>query len=233
MMQKIVVFFLLYLVLGTSQTLVSQNMQTVALHFVPVFDGAPLELNTKYPCVTEQNLVTITKFKCYVSHFSFYKNKQVVFSDTTEAYLLDSEAPNSLQRKIKLPTKTEFDEISFFFGIDGKTNEQGISGGDLDPSNGMYWTWQTGYINMKLEGSCATIPTADHGFQFHLGGFIPPDVSFQPIRLETTTSSEILIAIELNEFIKKIKLAEIHGIMSPGELATRLSENAATMFQIK
>lgn len=232
-MQKIVALFLLLGVLSTSQALVSQNTKTVTLHFVPVFGGATLDLGKKYPCATEQNMLTFTLFKCYVSHFEYYKNQELVFRDTTEAYLLDSNVPNSFNRKIALPITIDFDEIRFFFGIDDKTNNQGISGGDLDPTNGMYWTWQTGYINMKLEGNCATVPTADHGFQFHLGGFILPYVSFQPIRLDNATSSELTISIELNDFIKKIKLAETHGIMSPGESTVLLSTYAATMFHLK
>jgi len=232
-MRKIVGLFLLWGVLSTGQSMVPQMTQTITLQFDPVFEGVPLELNKKYPCVTEQKLITITKFKCYVSHFSFYKNKQLVVNDSTAGYLIDLENPNSLLRKVKLPLSTAFDEIRFFFGIDDKTNEGGISGGDLDPVNGMYWTWQTGYINMKLEGTCATVPTRDHGFQFHLGGFLPPNVSFIPIQLKTKTSSDITITIELNEFIKEIKLAETHEIMLPGETAARLSKNASAMFQIK
>jgi hypothetical protein len=60
-----------------------------------------------------------------------------------------------------------------------------------------------------------------------------PYASFQPIRLDNATSSELTISIELNDFIKKIKLAETHGIMSPGEATVLLSTYAATMFHLK
>ncbi len=225
--------FLLFGILSTAQLLVAQKTKTIALHFVPVYDSTTLELGKKYPSTTEQNWLTFTQFKCYVSHFELYKNRQLVFIDTAEAYLLDSDAPTSLTREIAVPTTIDFDAIRFYFGVDDKTNEKGISGGDLDPGKGMYWTWQTGYINMKLEGNCATVPTADHGFQFHLGGFMEPYASFQPIYLQTQNTTDISISIELNDFIKKIKLAETHAIMSPGEPTVLLSKDAASMFHLK
>jgi hypothetical protein len=41
-----------------------------------------------------------------------------------------------------LPTYLKYDQIQFQLGIDSLTNVSGAMGGDLDPTKGMYWTWQ-------------------------------------------------------------------------------------------
>jgi len=146
--------------------------------------------------------------------------------------LLDSSKPESLKRKITIPENTTFDEIRCYLGVDDVTNNDGIGSGDLDPMKGMYWTWQTGYINMKLEGFCKNSNTNDHGFQFHLGGFLEPYVAFQPIVLKNITTENILIFIELNAFFETISLKESNTVMSPSETTVALSKKAALMFHL-
>lgn len=231
-MKKILLLCFGLVIMGNGKGLLAQNTKTITLHFAPIINNTSLTLGQDYPIASEKNPITFTGFKCYVSHFAFCKEQQVVYLEPTEAYLLDYSDARSLTRTIVLPSAIEFDEIKFYLGIDDKTNDIGISGGDLDPTKGMYWTWQTGYINMKLEGNCKSIPLADHTFQFHLGGFIAPFSSFQTITLKTPYKSDCTVAIELNAFISKINLAETHTIMSPGEQAVTLSKYAATMFHL-
>ena len=80
------------------------------------------------------------------------------------------------------------DKIKFNLGIDSLTNVSGVMGGDLDPTKGMYWTWQSGYINFKMEGSSAVCPTRNHEFQFHIGGYQDPFYAMQTLELEVKNS---------------------------------------------
>ena len=59
-------------------------------------------------------------------------------------------------------------------------------GGDLDPTKGMYWAWQSGYINFKMEGSCSQCLATKNNFEFHLGGYQQPFYAMQTIELNTT-----------------------------------------------
>ena len=78
-----------------------------------------------------------------------YKNDSLIKTPTKRYHLVDLNNPESLV----LQTQTEnFDKIQFNLGIDKQTNLDGVKGGDLDPLKGMYWTWNTGYINIKIEG---------------------------------------------------------------------------------
>src|SRR5690606_23191066 len=46
----------------------------------------------------------------------------------------------------------EYDSLVFLMGIPEDRNHSGAQDGDLDPSKGMIWTWNTGYIFYKHEG---------------------------------------------------------------------------------
>ena len=59
--------------------------------------------------------------------------------------------------------------IYFQIGIDSLTNVSGDLDGDLDPALGMYWAWNSGYINMKLEGKSSSCKSVKKEFQFHIG----------------------------------------------------------------
>jgi hypothetical protein len=42
-----------------------------------------------------------------------------------------------------------YNRLSFVIGVDSARNVSGAQTGALDPANGMFWTWNTGYIMAK------------------------------------------------------------------------------------
>ncbi|MEZ5046629.1 MAG: MbnP family protein [Chitinophagaceae bacterium] len=59
--------------------------------------------------------------------------------------------------------------IRFYLGVDKSRNHNGAQDGDLDPINNMIWTWNTGYLFFKHEGSFKDINGATQMLQYHLG----------------------------------------------------------------
>lgn len=60
--------------------------------------------------------------------------------------------------------------LTFSFGVDSLKQTHPNYSGDLNPLKNMYWTWQSGYIQLKAEGKvCRNGKWED--FQLHLGGF--------------------------------------------------------------
>src|SRR5690606_605399 len=60
--------------------------------------------------------------------------------------------------------------IKFMIGVDVPRNTSGAQTGALDPAvNGdMFWSWSTGYIQAKLEGtSPQSSDTVNSSFQYH------------------------------------------------------------------
>lgn len=181
--------------------------------------------------VNEKSL-QLEQVRFYLSKFEFYQNDQLVAVDPAEAYLVDFEIDST--RKIIFPTiqPAQIDEIRFLFGIDSVTNTSGAMAGALDPMYGMYWSWQSGYINCKLEGTFLT-PKRE-AFQLHLGGYTSPFFGAQRIILENSKTNTPQLNIDLNALIEDVILpkSNLH-VMSPCSQAVEYAQILAKSFDLK
>ncbi|MGZ3865114.1 MAG: MbnP family protein [Bacteroidia bacterium] len=203
--------------------------QEVMVKFVPKFGTDELKQEKKYFSSTNKDSLTIETLRFYISKVSFLKNDKEVYTEKNSFHLIDIEKKLHFVLKLK---KTDFDAIKFCIGIDSTTNVSGAMGGDLDPMNGMYWAWQSGYINFKLEGTSKVCPTRNNAFQFHIGGYLPPHQSIQTITLPTKNLSRISIDVQLEKFLNGIYLKTTNEIMSPGEKAVSLAKSYQNIFTI-
>jgi hypothetical protein len=158
---------------------------------------------------------------------------RIVWKVNQGFYLIDLETENSLKISSLIPKNIQFDKISFDLGIDSLTNVSGALGGALDPTQGMYWTWQSGYINLKLEGNCNQSLQSNYEFVFHLGGYQSPFNTIQKISFETKKQSTYQIGVELNNWISKIDFQQTKSIMSPRKEAIEMAELATKMFVLR
>ncbi|MBL0105315.1 MAG: hypothetical protein IPP51_16990 [Bacteroidetes bacterium] len=165
--------------------------------------------------------------KFYVSDLTLLDKGKTVYHFPKKYFLLDFENPSTLN--IDLPKKKDFDEVQFHLGIDSTTNVSGALGGDLDPVYGMYWSWQSGYINFKIEGVSNVCATRNHVFQFHLGGYLPPFASMQDVDL--MVNDKRTIVLDILSFLNGISLSETNEVMSPNEKAVELSNLIAKNFK--
>ena len=96
----------------------------------------------------------------------------------------------------------------------------------------MYWTWQSGYINFKIEGTSPICKTRNHAFQWHIGGYKYPNTTIQEIKLPCTTKKDIVVVIDLKELLEQSSLVEHPEVMSPSKEAVRLSSIFKNCFSI-
>jgi hypothetical protein len=97
----------------------------------------------------------------------------------------------------------------------------------------MYWTWQSGYINLKLEGTSNVCKTRHNEFQFHLGGYQSPFNNLQTVFVGAISKPTIEISIDVQKIMNQITLAQQHHIMSPGKDAMDFSEKVINSLSIK
>lgn len=191
--------------------------------------GQNVQLNELYANKTDS--LTIKELKWYISKIALFQDDQLVFSEPKSVHLLNIGEPKSLEIEFKSRKKISFNKIQFCIGIDSMTNVSGALGGDLDPTKGMYWTWQSGYINIKIEGESNSITNRD--FQLHLGGYLQPFTAIQTVVLPiTNASNEIKIGIELDSWLNQISLIGSAHIMSPSKEAVSMSKEFAKQFFI-
>lgn len=120
--------------------------------------------------------------------------------------------------------------VKFGIGIDSVINTSGAFGGNLDPTNDVYWSWQSGYINMKLEGEI--IAPRLRKFEYHLGGYTSPFAAHQsssvfPINNVTE------IHINLLTFLEGSQKIDIYKTMSPSKQSVKLSELLTQFFYVE
>lgn len=205
----------------------SQN-DAVKLNFHPFYGSDSLVLNKFY--YSDNDSIYISKLKFYITDIVFLNKDARVFKPGIESYLLDLE--NKMHIDFTIDKLPDFDAIMFNIGVDSLTNVSGAMGGDLDPVHGMYWTWQSGYINFKLEGTNSRIKSAKNGFQLHIGGYAFPHKTLKTLKFYTGKKSKIDILIDIQKLVSLIELNDTYTIMSPGKSAVLVANQFSEIFKM-
>ena len=166
---------------------------------------------------------TIEFCKLYLTHVELINRSGNGAVDKEKVHLIDLTSEVSQSWVIENHNSIEHAAIRFDLGIDSVLNTLGVFGGSLDPTNGMYWTWQSGYINFKLEGIRTSESGVTESFQFHLGGYRFP---FNTLRSVSYNTSDHLIhfGIDVKYFLECAEEKGIEHVMSPGENAMEMTE---------
>lgn len=200
----------------------------------------------------------LTTFNFFVSNIALKKDDGKVVKFPNQYFLVRQADAKSLVIDLADVPSGNYDELSFMVGVDStkSVSSVGERTGVLDPTSygddGMYWSWNSGYIFTKIEGTSTAVPTTanvDHKFALHIGGYgggwngaAKTVNNLRTITLPITTKATVRtnIAPEIHLFVdakqifdgpNKISLAITNSIHSPA-VATPIAENYKTMFQV-
>jgi hypothetical protein len=136
-----------------------------------------------------------------------------------------------------------YDEIRFLLGVDSIDQTGGAQGGALDPARGMFWTWNTGYLSLKIEGTSPDSREPFHAFSYHIGGYRFPNRAISDIRIGTDNGqkfrvgkkniTDLTIFIELDDFFDgaiPLHIRNTPACTTPGDTAVRILQNFAEAF---
>ena len=194
------------------------------------FKDETLERNKKYISESKDTL-EIEFIRFYISNIKLQYSDATTFSEPNSYHLIDIENPNSLSIPIAKTSDKTISKVSFSIGIDSLASVSGAMSGDLDPTKGMYWAWQSGFINMKIEGKSSSCKTRKNAFQFHIGGYIKPNYAIRTIELKPINSN-LEINVDFAELFKYLNLKENNSIMIPSSKAMELADKAVGMFSV-
>lgn len=230
-MKRILLFGYVYLF---SFLIYSQKPNNTQLIFKPQYGHQLYNNLDSFFLNVQNNYVKFETLKFYISNVEFLNNNQVVFSEKNSYHLIDASLLKTTGFFINLKSeKLIFNQLKFNLGIDSLTNTLGVLGEDLDPTREMYWTWQSGYINFKLEGSSKICKSHKNKFQFHIGGYQHPFNSLKKITLNIVNPDVIIIFLDLKKLIENIDLINENQIMSPNSRALKLAELISKCFKIE
>ena len=192
-------------------------------------------LKTETNCISsKKDTISIDKLRFYITNVKVtYTDASV--SNTKKAWLLDINNPETLLLNIAVSEKKKIKQISFNVGVDSLSNVSGALGGALDPANGMYWAWQSGYINMKIEGTSSSCATRKNKFRFHIGGYLPKENALRVVTIPVnkTIDEGITVIMDVSTFFNEISLKENNSIMIPGAKAMLMADCIAKMFTLQ
>lgn len=206
------------------------------------YNGKPFELNdSSFSCNGEP--IVFTSLKFYLGQFEFRKSDKQVYRHqgflrkqgdgyvADDGYhLVDAEYDSTRFILLRKPFNTRFKTLRFCLGVDSATSSSGAMSGDLDPTKGMFWAWNSGYINFKLEGTHPHCPTRKNQFIFHIGGYATPYATLQTLEVKSRKYSTKVV-IDIADFLKGIDLKTENHVMSPGSGAVKLAKRSAHMFK--
>jgi len=226
--------FLLF-ILGSFQ---QKEMNTLTIQFRAYVHGEPLELNKKYQNTFGETF-EITRFRFYAGKLApVYTGTHFKSKIPSHYHLIDFS--DSATTRIELPVTAGiiYNGIQFQMGIDSVDQNRGAQTGALDPIKGMFWTWNSGYINIKIEGNSPVSTQPAHIFEYHIGGYHDIYNTVWQIKLYSTNDQSFLISngkkimIEIGMDLDylfdgptPIHIGEVPSCMVPGQLARNISEN--------
>ena len=226
---------------------------SLAIVFNNYYGNEDLLLNTDYVNPSNESF-RISKLNYYVSNIKLKR------TDGTE-YIVPQDSSYFLIREDQVESQTvtlnripagDYNAITFTIGVDSLRSTMGISKrtGVLDPAqghDGMYWTWNSGYIFFKMEGISPAAPTEqENKFYYHIGGFGGYDTpTLNNLRETTITLGADVAAVGVNSTPNvhlKVDLNEFFGGPNPfsieeyslvmfSEFSKKVSENYVTMFK--
>lgn len=209
------------------------------------YDSAKMEFNTPYTNAFNETY-SVKTFKFYVHGI------QLINTDSGKTYEISRDKyylinfADSISTIIPLSVLPyKYNRIAFILGVDSARNVSGAQTDALDPTHGMFWTWNSGYIMAKLEGTSPNSTAAGNRFEYHIGGFRQVDNVVKRITLlfpfgenvdmKPGKTSDITITADVNDWFKNphdIKISAIPTMMTPGPMSMDIAENYSKMFTV-
>lgn len=211
----------------------TQSQQILSIRFDNRFGNHTLTPEQTY--YLGDDTLVINRFKYYVSHIELVKEDGNVYRPPNEYYLIDIATESSCSIQMPVPSG-KFTGIRFLLGVDSLRNVSGVQTGALDPLHGMFWTWNSGYIMAKLEGTSTRSRIAGKQFTYHVGGFRKQNNTARLIELSGTSFQDSMTVIaDASLWLTgpyPIDIAQQPICHSPGELAVRIANNYSRMFSL-
>lgn len=221
-----------------------QKTGSLKITFQNKVKGNPMLLFTGNYVNSHGEQYIITKFKYYISNLSITGTSGTAIHNGY--YLVDEGVTQSLSFTVPAPVDT-YSSFSFLVGVDSVRNVSGAQTGALDPLNDMFWTWNSGYIMAKMEGTSPQSTLTNNSVEYHIGGFagansvlkapalVIPVPAMQKIDIRENKTSEIFIDVDFDKWWQgayDLKIAVNPAVAQPGSMAKNISDNYVNMFKL-
>ncbi len=213
--------------------------------FEAMVDTNALVFSTQTYTNQAGNTFNVSLFKYYISNIKITKTDNTVWTEPNSYHLVDHLDASSTLITIPNVPFGNYKSIEFMLGVDSARNNSGAQTGALDPTNGMFWSWSSGYIMAKFEGTSPQSTATGNNLKFHVGGFsgsnktmkiISPSFNGDTAKVTSTVAPTIHITSDLLEWFKTptvIDFSTTNTVHMPGAAANTVANNYADMFNVE
>jgi hypothetical protein len=198
------------------------------------FNQEDFKLNSNYVS-SQKDTLSFETVKLYLTGFQLEYKDQSIYTENNSYHLIDVENPETMQFSIANHINKEIKAIKFNIGVDSLASVSGAMEGDLDATKGMYWAWQSGFINFKIEGQSPSCKTRKNKFQFHVGGYLEPYYAMRNVNINFNDNNKnhVNLVMDLGKLFSEISLKETNTIMIPGKEAMKIANLTTKLFSIE
>ena len=211
--------------------------------FEHVVNNQPLVLKTAKYTNAHGDTFSVSTYKYYISNVSVYTNDGTEYKEPESYHLIDEAKSDSKSFVLTNLPKATYVKIKFLLGVDSTRNVSGAQTGALDPLNTMFWTWNTGYIMARMEGTSPQTNPYPDNLGFHIGRFKGTNNVLKWITLEFPSNAVITdthapgvhIKSDIAEWFKTpnvIDFAKLSVVAAEGANAKLIADNYADMFTV-
>jgi hypothetical protein len=207
-------------------------------------DTMPLYLDTVKYLLDNGDKLKVTNYKYYISNIQLLRADSTFYAEPESYHLVSQLDSNSLAIAIRHVPEGDYTSIRFMIGVDSTRNVSGVQGGDLNPALGMFWTWNTGYIMAKVEGTSQQSTMMNGMVAYHIGGFKGNYSALKTVTLSfngshalvTESHSPVIhLKSDLAQWFKSpnsIGIANINNVTIVGPTSRMIADNYADMFSV-
>lgn len=222
------------------QKVIAKKKSFIPVQFENTANGQKIVLNDSIYLNAFGEKYRLSKLKYYISNLSFTTAKKV--KQNKNVSLINAAGDQSVKVEKPLLPVTG---IEFWVGVDSILNCSGAQSGALDPLNDMFWTWNTGYVMFKLEGTADSSKADLQRLEQHIGGykgefktmrkiFIPIDKKY--FTDKKRGPDKMVINVNLDKYWNgknRIRISEQPMITTIGNAAKDAADNFEGMFSVK
>ena len=180
---KTISFLMLILVLSVSSCKKDDSSSnpvgngSIILDFDHRANGAAFSLGNNYANEAGEQL-NFSLFDYYVSNFELIRTDGSVYTLPKDScyFLIKSSDASTREVLLNNIPAGDYASVRFVIGVDSVKSVSPASErvGVLDPAGegaDMYWSWNSGYIFVKAEGTSPQISSVNNMFKYHIGLF--------------------------------------------------------------
>ncbi len=217
----------------------------ILLEFDNVVGTRDLELNRGTYRNAAGEDFSVSQLQYFVSNIRLKKSdgSEYVVPQDSSYFMVREHVPETHLIRLSVP-QGDYTGVSFVLGVDSLRSTMDISRrqGILNPTDmsrqeGMYWTWNSGYIFLRMEGTSPQIapdPSGNRRFRYHIGGFgggfgTPPVRTINNIKTINLSFGRDVAKVRNNSTPQMHIVADVLKVFN-GAVNISLAQNPTVMF---